>query len=279
MPKQTHPQPSERNAVQRLLPALALMLVIVAFYRMLQKQTEQRRKLEATHQQLAAYAATLEKLAISQERNRLARELHDTLAHTLSASTVKLNAIHVVWDLRPEKARTLLAEVVEMLNEGMVEVRRALRDLRTTPLEDLGLLLALRQLAQSIEERGMFTLDLRLPHAFEGLLPEDEQGTYRIVQEALENIVRHAEATHVRLWVELHANRYRFMICDNGRGFDVQQTHSQSHFGLNGMLQRALMMNGTFTVDSQIGQGTTITFSVPCRAAARTNAETTEHKP
>lgn len=269
MHKQTARAHSRRKRFQAAFLKLFPLLLSVVFYRMLRHQTHQRRELEAAHQQLSDYAATLEKLAISQERNRLARELHDTLAHTLSASSVKLNAINVVWDARPEKARSLLTEVIAMLNEGMVEVRRALRDLRTTPLEDLGLLLALRNLAQSAAERGMFQLDLHLPPAFEGLLPQDEQGIYRIVQEALANVVRHAEATLVTVKAEPSREGYHFVIRDNGCGFDVSQTHRQSHFGLNGMLQRALMTGGTFTIDSQPGSGTRVAFSIPCRAVQR----------
>lgn len=253
------------------LPAYIVFPFLVVLYDLLRRRDVQRQALETAHQQLAEHAATLEKLAISRERNRLARELHDTLAHTLSAATVRLNAIQVVWDARPEKAHSLLGEVIDMMNDGMVEVRRALRALRSTPLEDLGLLLALRYLARSAAERGVLQLELSLPRQFEGLHPDDEQGIYRIVQEALENVIKHADATSVKVCAKLTHSGYRFKIEDNGRGFDVHKTRSQSHFGLNGMTQRALMMRSYLKITSQLNKGTAVEFTVEQRHDTRTH--------
>ncbi len=238
------------------------LVVGYVVYRLVKHQMQQRQELEMAHQQMAQYAVTVEKLSISRERNRLARELHDTLAHALSAATVKLNAIQIVWDANPAKARTMLGEVIVTMNDGMVEVRRALRDLRTTPLEDLGLRLALEQIAQAAAQRGLLALELRLPAAIMGLTSDDEQGVYRIVQEAVENTVRHAQAQHLKVTVLYTDPWYHFCIQDDGVGFDVARTHSQSHFGLNGMVQRALLMGGRLEIRSGPGEGTTVEFMV-----------------
>ncbi|NWF65698.1 MAG: sensor histidine kinase [Chloroflexi bacterium] len=246
-------------------PLINLTTGLVVGYvvsRLVQYQTQQQRELETAHTQLAQYAVTVEKLSISRERNRLARELHDTLAHTLSAATVKLNAIQVVWDANPTKARSMLMEVIAAMNEGMIEVRRALRDLRSTPLEDLGLRLALEQVAQSAAQRGSLRLDLDLPPTFDGLTPDDEQGIYRIMQEALENVVRHAQAEHLSVIALAEDMHYCFCIQDDGIGFDVKRTHSQSHFGLNGMIQRAILMGGDLHITSTPGAGTKVEFTV-----------------
>lgn len=240
----------------------AVLVVGLVVYRLLQAREQQQHALQQAHDRLAQYAVMVEKLAISRERNRLARELHDTLAHTLSAATVKLNAVNVVWDANPIKARTMLSEVIASMDDGMIEVRRALRDLRTTPLDDLGLRLALEQLAHASAQRGSLTLELRLPTAIDGLTPDQEQGVYRITQEALENVVRHANAAHVSVSVSPTSTGYTVCVRDDGIGFNVQTTHSQSHFGLNGMAQRALIIGGALTVTSAAGAGTTVEFHV-----------------
>jgi signal transduction histidine kinase len=247
------------------LPLINLTTGLVVGYvvsRLVWHKTQQQHALETAHQQLAQYAVTVEKLSISRERNRLARELHDTLAHTLSAATVKLNAIQVVWDANPTKARAMLGEVIAALNEGMVEVRRALRDLRSTPLEDLGLRLALEQVAHSAAQRGSLRLDLRLPANFAGLTADDEQGIYRVVQEAVENVVRHAQAKQLTVTANTEGEHYYFCVQDDGVGFDIMRTHSQSHFGLNGMIQRAILMGSHLHITSAPGQGTKVEFTV-----------------
>jgi signal transduction histidine kinase len=259
--------PNNVSGILTLLrvPLLNLTTGLVVGYvvcRLMRYQMKQRRELETAHEQIAQYAVTVEKLSISRERNRLARELHDTLAHTLSAATVKLNAIQVVWDANPTKARSMLVEVIAAMNDGMVEVRRSLRDLRSTPLEDLGLRLALEQLAQSAAQRGSLQLDLRLPSTFDGFTADNEQGIYRIIQEAVENVVRHAQARHLRVSAVLSDTEYHFCIADDGVGFDVTKTHKQSHFGLNGMIQRALLMGSTLHISSAPGEATKIEFTV-----------------
>jgi signal transduction histidine kinase len=229
---------------------------------LIRNQVKQQKSLQQAHDQLSLYAATLEQLSISRERNRLAHELHDTLAHTISATTVKLNAINIIWDSKPLKAKTMLQEVIASLNVGMTEIRRALRDLRASPLEDMGLLLALRQLIETSAQRGGWELDLRMPQSFEKLRTQDEQAIYRIVQEALENIIRHADAKQVGVSVTLNDPYYYFTIKDDGCGFDQTQEVTPGHYGLSGMRQRALILHGMFRITSQPQQGTTLEFSV-----------------
>ena len=100
------------------------------------------------NEQLQQYATTLEELSISRERNRLARELHDTLAHSLSALTVQLEAVSALWSTRPDRARRLLDQASETARTGLAESRRALQALRASPLQDLGLILAVQELAE-----------------------------------------------------------------------------------------------------------------------------------
>ncbi|HKS69618.1 MAG TPA: histidine kinase, partial [Ktedonobacterales bacterium] len=119
--------------------------------------------------QLSDYAMTLEQLAVTRERNRIAREMHDTLAHTLSAVSVQLEALDVLWDRDPAAARRALGEMRETTRGGLDEARRALHALRAAPVEELGLVLALRRLGEAAAERGGMRLECDLPPRVSGL--------------------------------------------------------------------------------------------------------------
>ncbi|HSJ56311.1 MAG TPA: histidine kinase, partial [Anaerolineae bacterium] len=160
-------------------------------------QRVQRRELAEANRRLVDYALTVEQLSISRERNRLARELHDTLAHTLSGLTVQLDALASLWQPEPPRARQILDHALSTAREGLDETRRVLQDLRAAPLHDLGLALAIRHLAESAAARGSLALELDVAPHLNGVSPEDEQGFYRVAQEALANVVKHAGAPRV----------------------------------------------------------------------------------
>jgi signal transduction histidine kinase len=208
------------------------------------------------------HAATLEQLTISRERNRLARELHDTLAHTLSGVAVQLEAVKSLWGVNAEEARALLEQSLNHTRSGLTETRRALRALRATPLEDLGLALALRNLAETMAERSGLTLDLCIQENLNNLSSSIEQGIYRVAQEALENTARHAMARHVKVELVKNDENLILAIMDDGRGFDLHGVDTESHFGLRGMRERAEAMGGTLEVESRSVEGTTVRLQV-----------------
>jgi signal transduction histidine kinase len=225
-------------------------------------QRKQHDDLIASHRQLALYAATQEKLLVSQERNRLARELHDTLAHTMSAVTVKLNATHLIWERDPERAKTMLGEVIASMNEGNVEIRRALRDLRATPLDDMGLVLAVRHLAEAAAQRGSLALDLDTPNNELRLAPDIELGIYRIAQEALTNAVEHANATEICLSMQEQEKRFVLVVKDNGTGFVLSDAENSGRLGLVGMKERAAMLGGKLSIETVVKKGSRIEFAL-----------------
>lgn len=108
------------------------------------------------------YASTLEQLTISHERNRMARELHDTLAHTLSGLTVQLQTVKAYWEIEPDTSQKLLNDALAATRDGLQETPGALKALRATPLEDLGLPLAIRQLAEEAAARASLDLHLEI---------------------------------------------------------------------------------------------------------------------
>lgn len=217
-----------------------------------------------TNEQLVHYAASLEELTISRERNRLARELHDTLAHSLSAVTVQLGAVETLWESSPDEAKALLTQADESARDGLDEARRALQALRASPLEDLGLVLALEALAKEAAERTGAKLNLKIPEASLTFLePHFEQSIYRVAQEALENCVRHAMAKTI--WVTLadSAEQLQLIIKDDGQGFDPAHAAPSGHYGVAGMQERARVIGGRLQVESSPGHGTTVQLIVP----------------
>ena len=238
-----------------------LTFLVVGFLvsRMMAAQRQQQNELKQANQELLGYTMTLEQLTTTRERNRLARELHDTLAHTLSSLSVQLNAVNSQWDKDRQAAEQGLNKAISTTRNGLDETRRALKALRTAPLEDLGLCLAIKEMAQSAAERCNAMLTLNIPDISIEIPPNQSQAFYRAAQEALENIIRHSQATHITLTINHTADALSLEIIDNGVGFDPQKIPSET-YGLRGLKERASLIGGECQIISQPGQGTTILF-------------------
>ena len=240
------------------LLGLSLLSVFVGYIvsYLVEEQHKQRHALAQANRRLVQYASTLEQLAVSRERNRLARELHDTLAHALSGLAVQLDAISAVWD-PPERAQAMLERSLSIARVGLDETRRALQALRATPLEEVGLVLAIQELAESVTARNGWTLTLDLPEQLGALSPEVEQCYYRVAQEALENVSQHADAHNITLSLSRNETGLILEISDDGVGFP-QDAEADQSFGIKGMRERAELIGGTLEMESHPGQGTTV---------------------
>jgi signal transduction histidine kinase len=276
--------------VVALLFLRSLLFIVVGYLvvRLMRAQRSQREALAQANARLVGYASTLEHLAASRERNRLARELHDTLAHALSAAAVQLEAVSSIWDRDPAGARAMLAQSLTLIRDGLAEARRAIAALRAAPLEEEGVLPALRNLAEATAARAGLQLDVQLPTRLDGLAPEVESALYRIAQESLTNVARHAQAQALAVRLALEGRRLVLTISDDGRGFDAPFTPAASregsgpgtsggsqgvpageHYGLQGMRERAAATGGTLDVQSWPGQGTTVRYAVEVPDGAR----------
>lgn len=237
-------------------------LVVGYFIHHLMRQLRvQQAQLAEANAQLVHYSSTIEHLTTSRERNRLARELHDTLAHTLSGLSVQLETAEAYWDVDPKTTRRLLAESLAATRSGLDETRRALKALRASPIDDLGLLLAMQQLAESAAERAGLVLSIALPDRNLSLSHDVEQCLYRIAQEALENVVRHANAQHLEFQLRATDGEVLLRIQDDGLGFDIENEQPPDRYGLQGMYERAQMARGKLTIDSRPNLGTEIRLS------------------
>jgi signal transduction histidine kinase len=262
------------------LQGAMMLLVGYVIVQLVSIQREQRAALAQAYEHQAAvnvrlqhYAAALEELTITRERNRLARELHDTLAHSLSAVAVQLEAVRSLWHRDPEAARGMLDKADETARRGLTEARRTLRALRASPLRDLGLVLALRELAEEAADRAGAALDLHIPGQIAGhLTPPVEQGIYRIAQETLDNVVRHAQADLIVFRLEQTSDSLEFTVEDDGLGIDMtaiqaSEADGQNHLGIHGMKERAALIGGHLEIRSRAGQGTRVHLTVPCCSA------------
>jgi signal transduction histidine kinase len=242
--------------------AILFLLLGYIIARLGNAQRSQRRALARANRRLADYASTMEQLAVSRERNRLARELHDTLAHSLSAVAVQLEAVDALWERDAVAARQRLRAATAATRDGLSEARRAIRALRAEPLEDVGLLHALRAAAGNGAARAGWILQLELPEALERVSPEMEQTIYRVATEALTNVMRHAGARNVSLTLVERGEAVQLRVQDDGRGFDAEAEREGGHFGLRGMEERAAQHGGTVAIQSAPGEGTTLTLTL-----------------
>jgi signal transduction histidine kinase len=236
-----------------LTEAVVFFLVGHMILNLMQVQRRQRKR-------LAEYASTLEQLTISRERNRLAREMHDVLAHTLSGVAVELEGARTMLRRDPDQSETLLNHSLDAVREGLGETRRALQELRARPLEDLGLALALQSLADGFNGRDDLRIEVTVDSDL-GVYPVDvQQCIYRVAQEALANVASHAQARTARLSLHREDDTLRLVVEDDGSGFDPAAASGDMRFGLLGMRERAEMVGGKLSIDSAPGKGTQVTL-------------------
>jgi two-component system sensor histidine kinase DegS len=200
--------------------------------------------------------------AQEEERQRIARELHDGLGPDLASLNLRLLTIRRLLEREGHPAAGEIQEMAEQTRASIRDIRRLIQDLRPVALDELGLVPALREhLARCEQEHG-------LPVEFvaregERLPASIETALFRIVQEAVTNVVRHAGAQHVCVTLIREPHQVRLCIADDGHGFDTQRSRSSKHVGLWSMRERVEQLGGRFEVRSTSGQGTTVTTVVP----------------
>lgn len=245
------------------LARIALLYLVPLIVSLLaERQRQQHADLQAAHQRLRRHAATVEQLAISRERNRLARDLHDTLAHSLSALTVQLEALRSLLAHDPAAARDMAGEISALARQGLKESRQAIQALRTGPAEALGLTGALQDLLESFQARSGIHASLRVAGQARDLMAGEAEALFRIADEALTNVELHAAAQQVTVRLEYALHETNLIIQDDGRGFDPGAVE-QDRYGLAGMQERAAMIGAMLEVRSSPGPGTEIWCSLP----------------
>ena len=196
-----------------------------------------------------------------EERSRIARELHDEIGQALTA--IKLALERSIRE-QPATTRDNLAQALVVANDLIGRVRDLSLELRPAMLDDFGLLPTLKWHF----ERYTSQVDIKVDFKHAGLeerrfQPEVETAAYRIVQEALTNVARHAKVDRVEVGVETDENMLRILVKDLGKGFDISSLPATRTGGLSGMSERAIMLGGRLVVDSAPGVGTLLTIELP----------------
>ena len=197
-----------------------------------------------------------------EERRRLQRDLHDETAQTFSAVKMEVGMLREGAD---DAARSRLDHVLALVDGGIRGIRRVMHDLRPALLDDLGLLPAIRSLADDVRERGALAVDIELPAKPPLLTAEAELALFRAAQEALANVVRHAEASRVTVHLRIDGPSLRLTVRDNGRGLATagNATGRTDHVGLAGMRERIMALGGGVEVQSVAPSGVLVTVELP----------------
>lgn len=222
-------------------------------------------ELQQAHARLQAYATQAEALAVAEERNRLAREMHDTLGHRLTVAAVQLQAVERLIQADPGRAGQMVATVREEIRAALAELRQTVAALRA-PLEaDLPLDQALRRLATDFESATGVKVTATLPELSPDIPLTHRLTLYRGAQEGLTNVQKHAGASHVWLSLEAGDDALTLRVADDGCGpvADASVEGEGSHFGLRGLRERAAYLNGTVALTGRAGGGAELIISLP----------------
>jgi PAS domain S-box-containing protein len=220
-----------------------------------------KEKMAQYHEQLSQLSSELQSIR-EEERKHIARELHDDLGQLLAALRMDLSLLQ--RDIGSnEKAQKTLSSMDQLLLTSITTLRRIATDLRPRALDEGGLFFALSSLQKEFEKRHQIACELTANE--EQLSLDDARSTaiFRIVQESLTNVTRHANASEVSIRFERDAQQLRFSISDNGRGIEEEDMRKSRSFGLVGMRERVRALNGEMHVSSISGEGTKLTVTLP----------------
>lgn len=245
-----------------------LLFALAAFASSLLEANRSRREaqqllsdLQVAHQQLQEYAAQVEELAVAQERNRLSRDLHDTLGHRLTVSIVQLEGAERLVTTDPERAGQMVSSVSQQLTEGLGELRRTVGMLRTAVGTDLSLPKALHELAVGFEKATQLPVNVSIANSLPPLSEAYRLALYRAAQEALTNVQRHAQASQASLAMDVSAEALTLSVKDNGIG--IRNDADQQGFGLRGMRERITQLGGNIRLISEDSMGTEVLVQLP----------------
>lgn len=223
-------------------------------------ERKMQEQLNSTHQQLQQYALKIEDLAAVQERNRIAREIHDSLGHALTTMNVQLQTAVKLWQYDPSQAKPFLEQAQRLGTLAMKEVRHSVHALRADAQTEEPLEQSLATLAEDFCQGTGVAVTTQI--SLQTVLPARLKKTiYRVAQEALTNICKHARASAVQLHLHQTSDRVCLTISDNGRGFQLQ-SHATG-FGLHSMRERVTALDGTFHIETALGSGCRIQIELP----------------
>lgn len=230
-------------------------------------------ELREANRKLAEYAGQVEELATTRERNRLAREVHDSLGHYLTVVNMQLEAARAVMQRDPAKAAEAMLKAQTLTKEGLTEVRRSVAALRAGPMDNRSLADAITALAADSRASGL-AVDLTLSDAVQPLAPQTELLLYRAAQEGLTNVRKHSNAARAMVTLQFDGGRALLTVRDDGQPRPQAEGQPGSGFGLMGLRERAQLLGGSVSTVSTPGGGFALTVEAPLTPQAGSDTET-----
>ena len=247
-------------SVNIILFVLYLVMLVQSKHQEKERIASLNRQLGEANQRLRSYAIEAERMAETRERNRLAREIHDTLGHALTGIAAGLDACIILVDAAPEGAKKQLAKIRETARRGITDVRRSVKKLRPDDLEKLPLRHAIARMVAEFAESSSMKIRIIALGWPDNLREDEEEVIYRVVQEGITNANRHGQATEATVTIGTEPGRSYIIIADNGTGCNAVEPG----FGLRHMQERLNLLHGRlrywsdkgFTLEATIPVGT-----------------------
>jgi signal transduction histidine kinase len=247
-------------------------VVFVALFAQMRLNEQQAREraeqlmtaLEKANEQLASYATQAEELAMTQERNRLAREIHDSLGHTLTIVNVQIEAAKAVMETDPNRALDAISKVQDLAQQGLTQVRESVAALRESPVRDRPLEEAIRPLIGEVESSGIIA-EFQVTGEPQALEHKVALALYRAAQEGLTNVFRHARASRVDVLLDFRPDEVCLEVKDNGVG----SAQTGGGFGLLGIRERMQLLGGSLEVHTKVGKEFSLMVRVPFSSTSR----------
>ncbi len=257
----------------RAVAAIVVALFVIRFFRSFEVETQrkidglQAARLEEAQRREALRGELLRRVVAAQEaeRQRIARELHDETGQALTAIGLGLRGVTATMRQDPEKAGGRLRQLEGMVAHSLVELQRLIADLRPSHLDDLGLPATLRWYCNEIQNRVPLEVVVEVMGEIQEIPAELKTAMFRIAQEALTNVVKHAKATQVLVTLSYQENGVVLIVEDNGCGFDIDNLDQsqRTSWGLLGMEERASLVGGELSISSKLNQGTRVQVKIP----------------
>jgi signal transduction histidine kinase len=256
------------------LAGMAVYLFIFTIIRTSQGRGQLIAKLEAAQRELEAARQKDVELAALRERERLARDLHDSLGHALAVMAVQLEAIQRLYKVDPQRGSEHVDELKALARRSMDDLRRSLDGLRASGLSEQALTEALQTLSIETGQRANLQIQCRVAAEADVLSPAITETLWRVAQESLANVEKHAQARQVELGLEVQPEAIVLSISDDGVGLSRAAENQRGHYGLRGMRERVESLGGTLTVNGA-GSGTRVEARLPLVKARRAGEDLT----
>lgn len=252
-----------KNIIIISIASLLILLTIVTVLIFRKKKIEQQAKLDAAlaHQKEERNKAVIE--AEEKERKRIAQDLHDGVGQLLSAAKLNLSHLETQLHLKNEEELSAMQNAINLVDDSVKEVRNVSHSMMPNTLIKLGLVSAIREFISKLGNAPHLKIDLEIVGLNNRLDSNVETILYRVIQEIVNNIIKHAKASQISMQLVKHESELNIMIEDNGVGFDTTLIESFDGIGLKGIQSRIDFLNGTVHFDSTLGKGTTVIIDIP----------------